>query len=81
VLGAALTVYDFEATSLLPLMNDLIGRLAGLPFAPMMTWASGANHWLGVGLGDLLLATVFPLVLRAEPRHQASLRTGTPPHG
>jgi hypothetical protein len=64
VLGAALMVYDFVATSLLPLMNDLIGRLAGLPFAPLITWTSGANEWLGVGLGDLLLAAVFPLVMR-----------------
>jgi hypothetical protein len=64
VLGAALMVYDFTATSLLPLMNDLIGRLAGLPFAPLITWASGANEWLGIGLGDLLLAAVFPLVMR-----------------
>src|SRR5262252_4714975 len=45
-------------------MNDLIGRLAGLPFAPMITWASGTNKWLGIGLGDLLLAAVFPLVMR-----------------
>ena len=64
VLGAALVVYDFVATSLLPLMNDLIDRLAGLPFAPQITWASGDNQWLGVGLGDLLLAAVFPLVMR-----------------
>ena len=34
VLGAALVVYDFVATSLLPLMNDLIDRLANRPFAP-----------------------------------------------
>ena len=62
-LGLAV-VYDFVATSLLPLMNDRIARLAGLPFAPLITWASGANEWLGVGLGDLLLAAVFPLVMR-----------------
>jgi hypothetical protein len=64
VLGVALMVYDFVATSLLPLMNDLIDRLAGLPFAPLITWTSGTNEWLGVGLGDLLLAAVFPLVMR-----------------
>jgi hypothetical protein len=70
VLGAALMVYDFAATSLLPLMNDLIGRLAGLPFAPLIAWASGTNEWLGVGLGDLLLGAVFPLVM-----HKAFGRT------
>jgi hypothetical protein len=64
VLGGALAVYDFVATSLLPLMNDLIGRLAGLPFAPQVTGLSGDGQWLGVGLGDLLLAAVFPLVMR-----------------
>src|ERR1051326_5857013 len=64
VLGAALMVYDLVATSLLPLMNDLIGRLAVLPFAPMIMWTSSGNEWLGVGLGDLLLASVFPLVMR-----------------
>ncbi len=64
VLGAALLVYDFVATSLLPLMTGLIDRLAGLPFAPQITWASGDNQWLSVGLGDLLLAAVFPLVTR-----------------
>src|SRR5438270_642793 len=58
LLGAALVVYDFVATVLLPLMNDLIGRLASLPFAPQITWASGDDQWLGVGLGDLLLAAV-----------------------
>jgi hypothetical protein len=64
VLGAALVVYDFVATSVLSLMNDLIDRLAGLPFAPLITWASDGGQWLGVGLGDLLLAALFPLVMR-----------------
>jgi len=45
-------------------MNDLINRLAGLPFAPLITWASDGGQWLGIGLGDLLLAAVFPLVMR-----------------
>jgi hypothetical protein len=73
VLGVALTVYDFVATSLLPLMNDLIDRPEGLPFAPMLTWVSGDNQWLGVGLGDLLLAAVFPLVMRKAFGRQAGL--------
>jgi hypothetical protein len=64
VLGAALVVYDFVATSLLSLMNDLIDRLASLPLAPLVMWASDGDQWLGVGLGDLLLAAVFPLVMR-----------------
>jgi hypothetical protein len=64
VLGGALTVYDFVATSLLSTTNDLIARLAFLPFGPLIAWPSGANQWLSGGLGDLLLAAVFPLVMR-----------------
>jgi hypothetical protein len=65
VLGAALTVYDFVATARLPLMGDLFARVAELPFAPLVAWPAGPDgQWLGLGLGDLLLATVFPLVLR-----------------
>jgi hypothetical protein len=64
VLGVALMAYDFVATTLLPLMNNLTDRLAGLPFAPQIMWASSDNQWLSEGLGDLLLAAVFPLVMR-----------------
>lgn len=40
-----------------------LGRL-GRPFAPMIGWpADSSGRWLGVGMGDLLLATVFPLVM------------------
>lgn len=63
LLGAFLTVYDVLATSLLPLTSDLFTRLAGLPLAPTIAWGSGSSA-LGIGLGDLLLATVFPLVMR-----------------
>jgi hypothetical protein len=65
ILGAALAVYDLIATSLLPLMNDLFARLEGLPFAPELAWpVNAAGDWLGIGLGDLVLAAVFPLVMR-----------------
>jgi hypothetical protein len=65
VLGAALAVYDLIATSLLPLMNDLFTRLEGLPFAPELAWpVNAAGDWLMIGLGDLVLAAVFPLVMR-----------------
>jgi hypothetical protein len=73
VLGAALTIYDFVATSVLPLMNDLIGRLASLPFTPQITGLSADSQWLGVGLGDLLLASVFPLVMRKAFGRNAGL--------
>jgi hypothetical protein len=64
VLAGALAIYDFVTTWQLPLMSELFSRVAGLPFAPMVAWpVGGAGLWLGLGLGDLLLAAVFPLVL------------------
>jgi hypothetical protein len=63
VLGGALALYDLIATSLLPLMTDLITRLAGIPFAPLVSWGVGPDRFV-IGLGDLLLATVFPLTMR-----------------
>jgi hypothetical protein len=65
ILGAFLAIYDLIATSLLPLMNDLFTRLEGLPFAPELAWPINATgDWISLGLGDLVLATVFPLVMR-----------------
>jgi hypothetical protein len=63
VLGGVLALYDLIATSLLPLMTDLIARLASIPFAPVVSWGVGADRFV-IGLGDLLLATVFPLAMR-----------------
>jgi hypothetical protein len=64
LLGGMLAAYDFIFTARLPLMNDLLGRLAGLPFAPQVAWPVGEGQWVGIGLGDLLLASAFPLVMR-----------------
>jgi hypothetical protein len=72
-LGTALAVYDLVATSVLPLTTELITRLAGLPFAPLIAWPTDGGGWLGVGLGDLLLAAVFPLVLRRAFGRRAGL--------
>jgi hypothetical protein len=73
VLGGALALYDPVATSLLPLTGDLIDRLAGLPLAPVIAWGVGDGRWLGLGLGDLLMATVFPLVMRKAYGRRAGL--------
>jgi hypothetical protein len=64
ILGVALAVYDLVSTSWLPLMGDLLARVAVLPFAPLVAWTDGDGTWLAIGLGDLLLATVFLLVMR-----------------
>jgi hypothetical protein len=74
VLGTALIAYDYLFTSVLSLMTDLIDHLAGLPFAPTVMWYfdnGGALGWQGIGLGDLLLAAVFPLVMRKAYGRQA----------
>lgn len=64
-LGAALAIYDLIATSILPLMNNLFARLEGLPFTPELAWPiNTSGEWLSIGLGDLVLAAVFPLVMR-----------------
>jgi hypothetical protein len=62
-LAAGLAVYDFVATSQLTLMTDLIDRLSQVPLLPFIAWREGDGA-LGIGLGDLLLAGVFPLVMR-----------------
>jgi hypothetical protein len=64
LLGGLLAVYDFVFTARLPLMNDLLARLATLPFAPQVIWPTGPGEWVGLGLGDLLMAAMFPLVMR-----------------
>jgi len=64
ILAAALALYDLIATSVLPLTNELIARLAGLPFTPMLAWPLPDGQWAGIGLGDLLFASVGPLVVR-----------------
>ena len=74
ILGAALLVYDFVFTSVLTFMTDLFNRLAGLPFAPIVAWPVGSEGlWLGIGLGDLLLAAAFPLVMRKAYGRQTGL--------
>jgi hypothetical protein len=64
LVGAALLLYDVLFTSVLPLMANLFVRLGELPFAPQMGWPLPDGRVLAIGLGDLLLAAVFPLVMR-----------------
>lgn len=62
LLGIFLAIYDFIATAQLPLMDELVARLSALPFVPLVAWSS-ENAMASIGLGDLLLASVFPLVM------------------
>jgi hypothetical protein len=65
LLAVLLIGYDVVASTQLPLMGELIGRLGGLPFAPLLAWPLGdGERWLALGLGDLIMAAVAPLVLR-----------------
>jgi hypothetical protein len=57
-------LYDLLFTSVLPLMADLFVHLGSLPFAPQVAWPLPDGRVLAIGLGDLLLAAVFPLVMR-----------------
>ena len=74
ILGGALAVYDLVFTSLMPLMGDLYTRLAMLPLAPMVAWPiDNEGQWYAIGLGDLLLAATFPLVMRKAFGRSAGL--------
>ena len=73
MLGLALMVYDYVATWQFHTMSDLFERLAQLPMVPMVAWRAGAATWMGLGLGDILLATVFPLVMRKAFSRTAGL--------
>jgi hypothetical protein len=64
ILAGVLAIYNLIATWLLPLMIDMIKRLSALPFVPLVAWPAQEWRWLGIGLGHLLLAAVFPLVAR-----------------
>lgn len=64
LMGGALIVYDYLFTTVLPLMNNLFQQLGHLPFAPLVAWQTATSQWVAIGLGDLLMAAVFPLVLR-----------------
>ena len=61
--GIILAPYDYITTVHLPLMGELLTRLSALPLAPLVAWSS-AHTMPSIGLGDLLLASVFPLVMR-----------------
>ena len=53
-------------------MHDMMLRLTPLPFAPTVVWGTGSGL-VGIGLGDLILAATFPLVMYKAFSHRAGL--------
>lgn len=65
LLAAALTVYDVIATLGLSVMTDVMERLSTAPLVPVVGWGlADPETALRMGLGDLLILTVYPLVMR-----------------
>jgi hypothetical protein len=48
LLGVLLALYDFIATSRLPLISELVARLTGLLLALLVAWSSEHKLW-GIG--------------------------------
>lgn len=63
LLIAGVTVFDLLATTQVSLMAGMLERLSAVPFVPLVSWGE-PGRVLSAGLGDLLLAAVFPLVMR-----------------
>jgi hypothetical protein len=59
ILTAGVAVYDLLATGFLPLTDNLIARLAEIPLAPIIRWDN-----VSIGLGDLLILALLPVVYR-----------------
>ncbi|HZN73019.1 MAG TPA: hypothetical protein VFC00_15220 [Micromonosporaceae bacterium] len=62
VVAIALTVYDTVATALFPITFNLFTHLGAGPFAPFLAWWH-LEHGVIIGLGDLLVATLFVIVV------------------
>ncbi len=53
-------------------MEEIFQRLSAVPFVPLVSWGD-AGRVLSAGLGDLLVAAVFPLVMRKAFGRKAGL--------
>ena len=63
LLVGGITVYDVFATTQASVMADIARQLSSIPFVPFVAWGT-PEQGLALGLGDLLVAAVFPLVMR-----------------
>ncbi|MGC5360953.1 hypothetical protein ACPXCE_04575 [Streptomyces sp. DT24] len=74
--AAALSCYDLVATALTHVTSDFVTQVQDRPFAPLLA-LTGGRLPVAVGLGDLLLLLVFPLVAaKAFGRPAALLAAG-----
>ncbi|MEV4759269.1 hypothetical protein AB0J86_29805 [Micromonospora sp. NPDC049559] len=71
-LAALLTAYDLAATTLTTVMTRFFEQVQGLPFAPLFLVSHGAEP-VGIGLGDLLMLALFPLVAQRSFGRPAGL--------
>ena len=62
-MALGLAVYDLIATTGLPVMADLLERLDDIPFVPLVAWHAAGDELI-IGFGDVLLVSLFPLVMR-----------------
>ncbi|WP_439947967.1 hypothetical protein [Streptomyces sp. BBFR109] len=74
-LAAVLTCYDLIATTLTHVTADFFDQVRGRPFAPLLALTGGTRP-VGVGLGDLLLLVLFPLVAAKAYGRTAALLAG-----
>ncbi|WP_240799197.1 hypothetical protein [Streptomyces sp. A0958] len=74
--AGALACYDLVATGLTSVMDRFAAQVMGLPFAPLLAVTRG-DPPVALGLGDLLLLVLFPLVaLKAFGRAAGLLAAG-----
>jgi hypothetical protein len=74
IFAAALTVYDIVVTWQFTIMLDLIVQLSQLPLFPMVAWGlDDVADTALMGIGDLLMVTLAPLVLRKAYGRTAGL--------
>lgn len=72
VLAVGVTVYDVVATTGMSVMDHIARRLSAIPFVPFLGWGPTTRP-LAIGLGDVLIAAVFPLVMRKAYGRSAGL--------
>lgn len=77
VLAGALAVYDIVFTTVLTVTGAVFQQAMTHPFPPFLYWTVGNDTQVGLGQGDLLLASVFPLItLRSYGRRPALVMAG-----